>query len=420
MINLFEYQNRASFCKKDFADLEKFLDEIWNKREVCNYWGKSSEKKQRFLRFFWKDFSLKSNNYIGFIYFNGHRINLLPKIFYDSKIDIEKINRHILWWLSYCSKIRFPNYKTNIGDDKSDIFEIFIYLFAKYTRELLSKVIYQQYDDVYEELSFVRGSIDINRYINDNYVRGRWHKLFCRFDSFEMDNKFNRIIKYVSKILNNISINIQNKKLLKEILFILDDTSDEMFTADDCLGIRFNPMLEEFNTVRDYCYLFLNNCISYSYKNELKLFAFLIPMEFLFEGFVSGFIKKELPEIKVRPQTRSNLDKHGHYSIMPDLILEYNGRRIIADTKYKIYENEKIEQSDIYQMIAYAVRLDINDIIIFYPNRLSYNDTNLPDIEIDTNNRIINISAHKLPIASMGGDTDIAGKFLKERLMRIF
>lgn len=61
---------------------------------------------------------------------------------------------------------------------------------------------------------------------------------------------------------------------------------NERSTAEQCSRISFNPMFGEFETVRVYCQLFLTNCISFDYKNDLKLFAFLLPMEYVFEDFI--------------------------------------------------------------------------------------------------------------------------------------
>jgi len=159
MVNLFEYQNKETF-KGDFTELENFLDEIWNKRERSNYYEIDDFGKvevQRFIQFIHKTKDLKSNKYVGVIHFEGKKINLLPKVFYDSERtygekEISAIHQHILWYLSYCRKLKFPNYKSSMGSLKNDFFEILIYLFAKYTRELLSKTIFQQYEEIEREV----------------------------------------------------------------------------------------------------------------------------------------------------------------------------------------------------------------------------------------------------------------------------
>jgi len=415
MINLFEYQNKQDF-KGPFQDLENFLDDIWNKREKPRFYHDNESDRievQRFIQFIHKTKELKSEKYVGIIHFEGRKINLLPKIFYNSdryyaSKEINAIQSHILWWLSYCRKIKFPNYQTSLGSLKNDFFEVLIYLFSKYTRELLSNSIYQQYEEIKKELPFIKGRLNISAYITENLTKGRWHKLNCTYDAFVFDNKFNRIIKYVTSLLFNVTGDAQNKKYLREILFIFDEVSDERATAHECANIQFNPIFGEFETVRDYCYLFLNNCISFNYKNELKLFAFLLPMEYVFEDFIFGFIDKEIEEVKAKAQSSSKyLDLAEIYSLRPDLVLETDSKKIIADTKYKIIYAEKkdpkkgISQNDLYQMLAYAVRFKINEIILFYPETIkAYEQINNEIIIRDefADGLYVNIKAFQLPI----------------------
>nr|WP_299344246.1 hypothetical protein [Allomuricauda sp.] len=415
MNNLFEYQNKVNI-QASFDGLEGFLDEIWNNREKNSFYtenGNDRIESQRFLQFIHKSNQLKSNKYVGVIHYEGNKINLLPKIFFDSEKEystneVNQIQNHVLWWLSYCHKIKFPNYQTSLGSVKSDFFEILIYLFSKYTRELLNSSIYQQYEEVNRELSYIKGRLNTNEYISQNLSTGIWHKLNCTYDAFVFDNEFNRIIKYVTTLLFNVSSNQDNKKNLREILFILDEVSEEKATAEQCSKISFNPMFGEFETIRDYCQLFLANCVSFDYKNDLKLFAFLLPMEYVFEDFIFGFIDKELEDVGAKSQ-RSNtyLDEDKIFSLKPDLWLKTDQKTLIADTKYKIvYSDEKdpkkgISQSDLYQMLAYAVRFEVAEIILFYPNTIKQGQEQQTELTIKdalAAGKEISIKAFQLPI----------------------
>ena len=415
MINLFEYENKVPF-KYDFDGLELFLDDIWKNREKNSFYSDNEEDKiesQRFLQFLHKSKEIKSNKYVGVIHFEGKQINLLPKIFFDpekdySSNDVHQIQNHILWWLSYCRKIKFPSYQASMGSAQSDFFEVLIYLFSKYTRELLNSAIYQQYEEVSEELSFIKGRLNVNQYINENISRGNWHKLNCTYDAFVFDNEFNRIIKYVTTILFNVTSSADNKKNLREILFILDEVSDERATAEQCSRITFNPIFGAFETVRDYCQLFLNNAVSFDYKNDLKLFAFLLPMEYVFEDFIFGFIEKEISSINAKSQRSDTyLDEGGIFKLKPDLFLKTSEKSLIADTKYKIvYSDDKdpkkgISQNDLYQMLAYAVRFEVDEIVLFYPNTIVGDQNYKAQLIIKdkwAEGKEINIKAFQLPV----------------------
>ncbi|MDY0151020.1 MAG: hypothetical protein RBS43_01960 [Candidatus Cloacimonas sp.] len=384
MNNLFEYQNKIHLSES--ADgLEEFLETIWEKREKGGWYDETAseaEETQQFIQFLHKTSELRSQKYVGVIHFDNTRINLLPKIFFDkgrdyTEDDVTAMQYHILWWLSYCRKIKFPSYKTGLEGHKSDFFEVLIYLFARYTLELLNNSIYQQYDEVDEELSYIKGRLNVQNYITENLSRGRWHKLNCSHDPVCMDNKFNRIVKYVTSMLLCVTTNDANKRLLQEILIILDEVEDCTASAEDCASIRFNIYHEEFQTVKDYCYLFLSNSIAYGYKNDLKLFAFLLPMDYLFEDFLVGFINKELDGVKVASQkAEKTLDTARIFTIKPDMILSCKNTRLIADAKYKIIlakpddPHKGISQSDLYQMLAYAVRFEIDQVLLIYPGTM--------------------------------------------------
>ena len=415
MINLFEYQNKVLFPEKHFDDLEVFLDDIWKKREKSTYFNEDEnrEEVQHFMQFLHKTKELKSNKFVGVIHYEDQTINLLPKIFYDgsetTESDVKIINSHILWWLSYCRKLRFPNYLSGLNSQQSDFFEILIYLFSKYTKELLNSSVYQKYIEVENELSFVKGRLNFNEYINQNLARGRNHKVNCIYDSFEMDNEFNQCIKNVSKILLSATKDVQTKRNLNDILFLLDEVSDVRISSQECKRIQFNPLFTDFETVRDYCVLFLENSVSFNYKNDLKLFAFLLPMEYVFEDFIFGFIEKEIVEVHAKNQlTNKYLDINKSFGLKPDLYLKVIDKQYIADTKYKMVYDDSLDskkgisQNDLYQMVAYAIRFNVNEIKLFYPSAVNKSTASeLKKIEIIdelANSEKITIMAHQLTI----------------------
>ncbi len=414
VLNLFEYQNKESF-PPDSAELEAFLDGIWQRREKPLSFFASDEPRQenqQFIQFLHSTGEIKSANYAGVIQFGNTRINLLPKIFYNAQAscgqaEMCKIQSHILWWLSYSSRFRFPNYNSAADSLRSDFLELLIYIFAKTTRNLLGNSIYQNYHEQTKELGFIKGRLNIGNYIRSNLSTGRWHKLNCDFELFDIDNDFNRIIKYVARLLLNVSSNQQSKRYLREIIFMFDEVSDVNVTARECAVVRLNPMFADFEVVRDYCYLFLSNSVSFTYKDTFKVFAFLLPMERVFEDFISGFIRKELPEFGVTAQSRSQyLDTEKRFLLKPDLLIETGKRTLLADTKYKlVYDagNAKpssIGQSDLYQMIAYSIRFGINRGLLLYPEIMGMKG--MPPEEICINDELagqmIKISAYQLPV----------------------
>jgi 5-methylcytosine-specific restriction enzyme subunit McrC len=407
-IQLYEYTNKELFggC---LNSLDEFLNGIWRNRSTssCLCDGAETENyekqatNQKFVKLYRND-CIKACNYVGVIKIDGTTINILPKIFYDEKNpersqeELNDIQANILWWLSYNRKLKFPKAKSQLGSFKNNFLEVLIHLFATYTREALSHCLYQAYSEFDKDLSYMKGRINVNRYINDHISKGNWHKLACIYEAFEFDNLFNRIIKYVSRILLGTSENKENKKLLSEILFLLDEVTDAKVDFKDCDKVKLNPLHNKLQTVLDYCRLFLSNSITFEYKEKFKVFAILLPMEKIFEDFIFGFIEKNLNdafEMKNLKRQKSDLSLASLYendilvhnnvfNLQHDIYFEYEGKKFVADTKYKLTYDAGIEpsgqehkhgvsQADLYQMVSYAIRRDAKDVYLIYPQSIS-------------------------------------------------
>ena len=131
-------------------------------------------------------------------------------------------------------------------------------------------------------------------------------------------------------------------------------------------------------------------------------------MEYVFEDFIFGFIDSEIDKVTAKSQRSDKyLDEEQTFKLKPDLWLKTEHNSLIADTKYKIvYSDDKdpkkgISQNDLYQMLAYAVRFEVDEIILFYPNTVSQNQEEESDLTIKdalANEKEISVKAVQLPI----------------------
>ena len=82
-------------------------------------------------------------------------------------------------------------------DTTQSFLEVIIYYFAYYTEKLLSEYQYYGYHIKEEESSAVKGRIKFNKYFK-NIAEGNWQNIPIEYNQFQIDNRFNRIIRYVS------------------------------------------------------------------------------------------------------------------------------------------------------------------------------------------------------------------------------
>ena len=435
IIDLFEFDKYEELKDVDIRKLKEFLRETWNKRNIFSSYEEeefdsdledlSELKKQPFLIF--NNQKIKARNYIGFIQFENTRINIYPKIFKEIDLNNKKIFfDNILFWLSYCSKIDFPFNEFNPNNQEFDDFlEIFIYLFSNYTEKILSEKPYSCYEEITEETTFLKGHLSIPEYIKENLITGNWQNFYCTYEPFIYNNTFNKIVKYVSKILLNNTKNKNNIKKLENILFILDEVDNVTCNYQDCLKIKFNRLYEDLDLILNMCKMFLSNELINSDFDNNKNFCFLLPMEKIFEDFIYGFINKHFPEQKAQYQKSSQfLTDEKVFQLKPDIFLKKSNT--IIDTKYKIrnltedIKKAGVLQSDMYQMVSYSLKYDSNNVIILYPSEHnSDNNSNQKkhfsiSSPFFTDNRKINIHISNIKITHSSSVSEINESLKKE------
>jgi 5-methylcytosine-specific restriction enzyme subunit McrC len=215
-LNLFEYQRSEKIADIDLADFEKFLNEIWDNRPTDGFFygnDAEKEKKSKGQRFFKLNYdgTITPRNYTGVVIYKDFTFNVFPKVFCESDKNLFADN--LLYWLSYIDRFKFPKFEADQQKKDSNILDIFIWLFANYTLETLNSSPYQQYEEVTEETSAIKGKLEFGDYIK-NIVKGLWHKPVCRYSSFEYDNIFNRVVKATAKMLLGVTQSDVNRKTL--------------------------------------------------------------------------------------------------------------------------------------------------------------------------------------------------------------
>ncbi len=411
----FEYEKKnykGSFLES-VTERELFknvLNKLWNERNQFGltsvYFENENQTEQQFFSFY--DTYFQVGRYIGNIKYGNTIVQILPKTFengikkYSTDELLEMSNKNLLWWLSRSSKIKFPKSFSGWNTRDFSFLDILIHLFTRLTIDDLIYNKHQSYVEKEESIEPLRGRIDFSKYAN-NYLTGYAHLLPCVYDNLEIDNLYNQLVKFTSRLLLQNTNNEELKKVLHEIIWILEDVSELFLKPSDCDRVVISPLNDNMKIIIDYCKMFMSGMSIKSDENDLEIFTFLIPTEKLFEDFLFGFILDKFqyePSIKTiqnqgdhegkqRPLAVEQ-DEHGKilknaFRIKPDIYISKESNDIIIDTKYKaIYskaeaiENDKnkngVSINDIYQMLAYTIKLDVNICHLIYPYILGVND----------------------------------------------
>lgn len=360
----------------DVDGLLAYLDEVWQSRLATDeaLAGETSPT-QRFLEVL-RDNRVRTGRYVGFVQWGDLTIEIYPRVVAPDHRN--QALPHLLWWLAYSRRVRFP-----FSDFWSDGYavdqfpEALLSHFARTTARLLETQPYHRYEEFAEPLAFVRGQLDAPTYVREQLATGRWHEVACRYEPFVHDNRLNQIIKFVAQQLRFQARFAETQHELARIGFVLDEVSDRPATVADCDAVGLNRFFETYADVLAMCRFFLAQHFLNLQRDDQRHFCFLVPMEVVFEDFVAGFLERHF-SARFRVQAQATgcwLTEERVFQLRNDVLLtdRKTERLLVIDTKYKIRSphglapQAGVAQSDLYQMVSYALRRDTTDVLLVYP-----------------------------------------------------
>ena len=169
-------------------------------------------------------FEIKANNrikakqYVWIVKINNKNIQVLPKIFWNENEDILK---NLLYMLSYTRKLKIKESDIASLWKINDLFEIFIYIFAKELIELLKKDFKKNYNLIEENSGFLKWKLLFSQHIKNNIFNKS--KFFIEYEKMDENILLNIFFKSTCKKLLKQTKSQTNYKLLKKCYFVLKD-----------------------------------------------------------------------------------------------------------------------------------------------------------------------------------------------------
>ena len=252
-----------------------------------------------------------------------------------------------------------------------NIYNLFSLLLCLILKKQVKKGIYRNFIYEENELKYVKGKININQSIKNNYSISK--KIVCEYDEFSENILLNRIIKTtIFYLIKSNKVGNSTKQELKKLSIYFRNSQIIEISNIKWNAIRFNKNNQYYKASIDICKLILNGLIvSDSVGNNLfKEFLDDTNVSAIYENFLKAYFKKHFPELKAKSNILYLTEENTSiYSFIPtmktDITLEYENRKLIIDAKFysSILSNSKygtkiISSANIYQILAYVDNQD--------------------------------------------------------------
>lgn len=274
--------------------------------------------------------------------------------------------KNIYYMLSYAfMSLDQSGFEDVARESFDNIHDLFAAILAKGIGRQLKQGLYRQYIPRREELTVMRGKLDMPGTMRDRVARKQ--RLACEYDELSENGIYNQILKTtVMLLLRHGSVSQQQKSALKkEMLFF--SGIDELDPASiRWSAISFHRNSGAYRMLLGLCRLVLDGMLMTTEDGSYKLAAFVDEqrMERLYEKFILAYYARHWPQLDANASRIPWALDDGADALLPamqsDITLRRGGAALIIDAKFYShttqvqFDTHTIHSHNLYQIFTYV------------------------------------------------------------------
>ena len=331
--------------------------------------------------FSWGNRSVKFAQYCGVISLGQLSLEILPKI-HGKETEPGACRKALIKMLIRARRLKAQRGgMANIALQKHALLDVFILHFCNQLHAELMQGMIRNYTERNENINVLRGRIRIEQQFKYNLAHKE--RLYCRYDELSCDNPHNQVIKYVLRVMRNLSTGVMARKQLAELLMRFDTITDVKADLQTIDSLTFNRSTCRYEPIFKQCRWFLQGLHPDVLIGHNACISLLFDMNKLFESYVANIFRKLAwtEGLRLREQgpqkymVRRDDRNEQSFLMKPDMVFldTNNCFKSIADAKWKLLNDREkklgISQGDLYQMAGYAARYKVNRLALIYPKQ---------------------------------------------------
>lgn len=337
---------------------------------------------------------IKTKANIGFLQLGDVELIIQPKI---EKFDLMQLIAYVF----NLQQIDLHKY-TNYNFDKTGFIDLLIIHLEKEIRKLWRKGFFKTYVKARDDLSIIRGKIDIKNIVGQGGIRSV--QIPCNYHDRSHNILINQILvsslKLGIQLTNLQEIRINLLQLYKTLKYSINPIKLSLKSFGNAYR-TLNRLTRAYEPILNLIYLLWSTNIPniYGKYKEVPISGFLLDMNKFFEDLIAKFLKASLENYVVyHPYSFSNMISYipeynpkNHKikkNIYPDFVIFQNNKCFaVLDAKYRDLWNKNLPIKWLYQLCVYSLHpIAERKSFIIYPTT----EEGVEEAKIEVKNPITN------------------------------
>lgn len=277
--------------------------------------------------------------------------------------------QNIYYMLSYSFLVlNEQGYKSIKTEEFHNVAELCAAILIRGTSIQLKRGLGREYIQEHDNLSSLRGKIDISESIKSRTVIKK--RMACVYDDFSVNSYINKILKTTMTLLIHADITkVRRKELRKLLVFFGEVDLLDIHTIN--WNVQFNRNNQTYRMLISICYLVIKGLLQTNSDGSAKLMDFIDEQRMcrLYEKFILEYYRKEHLKITANASQipwQLDDDVNAMLPIMQtDIMLSKDDKTLIIDAKYYSrtvqtqYGVNTLYSGNLYQIFTYVKNKEV-------------------------------------------------------------
>ncbi|MEO1654238.1 MAG: hypothetical protein AAFU64_11885 [Bacteroidota bacterium] len=281
---------------------------------------------------------------------------------------------HIQYYLHYAYGLNFPFTTPSLPSEQGrEWHEWGMQVMLAYCLHIIRRQPHLRYEEIREESPFLRGKLLIREYFTKKFSKGKFQEFPHQQAHFVFDNTFNRLVKFTAWDICQKGYSPEIHQRAEEIYTLLSAVRLESIHWEEIDQLFDQCIQAEEKLVISFCQMYWQGLVLDSGGSTKPNFAFLLPMERVFEKFIGSFIQEHFPHLDPQEQAQLSLgtikeQAQPAFRLRQDIYLPKEN--MVIEIKYKIKNQGKrpgVENPDFYQILSYGLAQSSEQLLLLYP-----------------------------------------------------
>jgi 5-methylcytosine-specific restriction enzyme subunit McrC len=319
---------------------------------------------------------VKFKNYVGVIQIGGLTLEILPKA--DKRKD-ESTEGHetsttnwrnaLLKMLAICRKIKLDSVsEATLEKRHHSILDLYFEIFLDEVEKLLHQGLIKKYRYTSGNVNALKGRLDFGKHIQENLIHQE--RLFTHHQVYDQDHLINQILLRAVRILDQVTTSPYIKDRVARVKLDFPEVKEFVIQS-----YHFDQVIENRKTLSYKQAIQIAKMIILNYSPDIKsgyenMLALLFDMNKLWEEYIYRvLVKSQVSDLGIAFQNTKPFWKNesSTKTIKPDLVLTKGNETYVIDTKWKVIESSKPDDSDLKQIFAYNIYWKSYHSMLLYP-----------------------------------------------------